>query len=231
MAIISNLLRLIAKPIFLKLGKGLKSSKTKYCLGEELDIRLDDSTGGKSKVVAASARLAWQTEVPWQTNNQYPVGSQGGVTMVKLRDQDGDNFDATNLIVGDGTFLNYLRYIAPYDGMLAITYRFTFEVNNLDALTYLQTWAIYGDPNDFTNKRFLVDFDCFAVDKRKTTSGTTIIPIQAGEFASISVNISREPSDPGLTAKMISFWGGDMRNGCDSCLTFSYTQFGNTKRP
>lgn len=43
MAIISNLLRLIAKPIFLKLGKGLKSSKTKYCLGEEIDIRLDES--------------------------------------------------------------------------------------------------------------------------------------------------------------------------------------------
>lgn len=41
MAIISDLLRIIAKPIILKLGKGLKSSKTKYCLGEELDIRLD----------------------------------------------------------------------------------------------------------------------------------------------------------------------------------------------
>lgn len=186
---------------------------------------------GTSKVVAASARLAWQAEVPWQTNVQMPVGGVGGVALIKLRDQDGDNFDATNLILGDGTPLNYLRYIAPYDGMLAITYRFTFEVNNLDSLTYLQTWAIYGDPNDFTNKRFLVDFDCFAVDKRKTTSGTTIIPIQAGEFASISVNVSREPADPGLTAKMISFWGGDMGDGCDSCLTFSYTQFGNTKRP
>jgi hypothetical protein len=43
LATISDLLRLIAKPIFLKLGKGLKSSKTKYCLGEELDIRLDES--------------------------------------------------------------------------------------------------------------------------------------------------------------------------------------------
>lgn len=52
MAIISNLLRLIAKPIFLKLGKGLKSSKTQYCLGDELDIRLDDSVIGKDNVIA-----------------------------------------------------------------------------------------------------------------------------------------------------------------------------------
>lgn len=52
MAIISNLLRLIAKPIFLKLGKGLKSSKTQYCLGDELDIRLDDSITGKDNVIA-----------------------------------------------------------------------------------------------------------------------------------------------------------------------------------
>lgn len=52
MAIISDLLRIIAKPIILKLGKGLKSSKTKYCLGDEIDIRLDESITGKDNVIA-----------------------------------------------------------------------------------------------------------------------------------------------------------------------------------
>lgn len=85
MAIISNLLRLIAKPIFLKLGKGLKSSKTKYCLGEELDIRLDDSIMGKDNVIAkpptrTNSFARWKDSLGKELTDSKTIQDDDGTT-------------------------------------------------------------------------------------------------------------------------------------------------------
>lgn len=85
MAIISNLLRLIAKPIFLKLGKGLKSSKTKYCLGEELDIRLDDSIIGKDNVIAkpptrTNSFARWKDSLGKELTDSKTIQDDDGTT-------------------------------------------------------------------------------------------------------------------------------------------------------
>lgn len=268
MAIISNLLRLIAKPIFLKLGKGLKSSKTQYCLGDEIDIRLDDSiiallknplpttsggTGlnqlgqigqvlgidsngklayidvsgtGTKKVVAATARFP-TGEIPWLTNAPYDIGGVGGISAIKVRDQDGDNFQANNLIIGDGTAQNYLRYIVPYSGLWATSYQFTFEVNNTDKPTFIDSRLRWG--KSYENSLFLAEFDNFSSDaRRKSVVGTKIMPLEKGDQVWVQVNVKREPSDPSLTAKMATFWNPP---GFDSYIGFGLIEEGNVTIP
>lgn len=94
MAIISNLLRLIAKPIFLKLGKGLKSSKTQYCLGDELDIRLDDSIVGKDNVIA---------KPPTRTNSfaRWVDGDAKQITDSKTIQDDDGTTETTSTVDGE----------------------------------------------------------------------------------------------------------------------------------
>lgn len=268
MAIISNLLRLIAKPIFLKLGKGLKSSKTQYCLGDEIDIRLDDSiiallknplpttsggTGlnqlgqvgqvldidsngklayidvsgsGSGKVVCATARFP-TGEIPWLTNASYDIGGVGGVSAIKVRDQDGNNFQENNLITGNGTAENYLRYIVPYSGLWAISYQFTFEVNNTDKPTFLDSRLRWG--KSYENSLWLAEFDNFSSDaRRKSVTSTKILPFEKGDQVWVQVNVKREPSDPSLTAKMATFWNPP---GFDSYIGFGLIQEGNVTIP
>lgn len=88
MAIISNLLRLIAKPIFLKLGKGLKSSKTQYCLGDELDIRLDESITGKDNVIAKpptriNSLARWVDDDSKQITDSKTIQDDDGTTYTR----------------------------------------------------------------------------------------------------------------------------------------------------
>lgn len=88
MATISDLLRLIAKPIFLKLGKGLKSSKTKYCLGEEINIRLDDSIIGKDNVIAkpptrTNSFARWKDSVGKELTDSKTIQDENGNTSTR----------------------------------------------------------------------------------------------------------------------------------------------------
>lgn len=185
-----------------------------------------------NKIVSAFARFPWGQRATWGINNFHPVGSQGGIAFIKLRDQDGDNFQANNLMVGNGTRENYLRYICPYDGIVAVNYRFTMEVNNLDKLTYLQTWTCcLADGEPYENFRRTARFDTFTNYTRKTTYATDLVSVQKKDSLFVAINVSREPSDPSLTPSMYSFWGGDDGRICDSCINFTYVQFGNTKIP
>lgn len=187
---------------------------------------------GTNKVVMASARFPWAQRAAWGINNFLPVGGQGGIKFIKLRDQDGDNFEANNLILGNGSFDDYLRYICPYDGVVAVNYRFTMEINNLDKLTYLQTWTCcLGDGEPYENFRRTARFDTFTNYTRKTTYGTDLVPVQKKDSLFIAINVSREPMDNTLVPSMYSFWGGDEGRICDSCISFTYVQFGNTKIP
>lgn len=215
-----------------KLGKGAIGQVLGIDSNGNLSYITPSVVPGTNKVVMAFARFPWGQRATWRTNNFYVVGGEGGITFIKLRDQDGDNFQANNLILGNGTLNNYLHYVCPYDGVVAVNYRFTMEVNNLDKLTYLQTWTCcLGDGEPYESYRRTARFDTFTNYTRKTTYATDLIPVQKKDSLFVAINVSREPSDPSLTASMYSFWGGDEGRVCDSCISFTYTQFGNTKIP
>lgn len=215
-----------------KLGKGAIGQVLGIDTNGNLSYITPSVVPGTNKVVMASARFPWAQRAAWGINNFLPVGGQGGIKFIKLRDQDGDNFEANNLLLGDGSRDNYLRYICPYDGVVAVNYRFTMEVNNLDKITYLETWTCcLGDGEPYENFRRTARFDTFTNYIRKTTYGTDLVPVQKKDSLFIAINVSREPMDNTLVPSMYSFWGGDEGRICDSCISFSYTQFGNTKIP
>lgn len=85
MAIISNIIRIIGKPIILKLGKGLKSSKKIWCPGEEMDISLDDSVVGKDNVTGPiSSRInslaRWKDAIGKTLTDSKTIQDDDGTT-------------------------------------------------------------------------------------------------------------------------------------------------------
>lgn len=85
MAIISNIIRIIGKPIILKLGKGLKSSKKIWCPGEEMDISLDDSVVGKDNVTGpTSSRInslaRWKDAIGKTLTDSKTIQDDDGTT-------------------------------------------------------------------------------------------------------------------------------------------------------
>lgn len=142
MAIISNLLRLIAKPIFLKLGKGLKSSKTQYCLGDELDIRLDDSVGGKDNVIAKPPTKI-NSLVRWVDRDAKQITDSKTI-------QDDDGTTETTSTV-DGALKNTLKNLSSNDLAQALLELITSDkgtpIIKLLAEKY-QQYQIYLNRND-----------------------------------------------------------------------------------
>ncbi len=85
MAIISNIIRIIGKPIILKLGKGLKSTKKIWCPGEEMDISLDDSVVGKDNVTGPiSSRInslaRWKDAIGKTLTDSKTIQDDNGTT-------------------------------------------------------------------------------------------------------------------------------------------------------
>ena len=85
MAIISNIIRIIGKPIILKLGKGLKSTKKIWCPGEEMDISLDDSVVGKDNVTGPiSSRInslaRWKDAIGKTLTDSKTIQDDDGTT-------------------------------------------------------------------------------------------------------------------------------------------------------
>lgn len=145
MAIISNLLRLIAKPIFLKLGKGLKSSKTQYCLGDEIDIRLDDSVIGKDNIIAK----------PPTKPNSLVRWVDGGATQIKdsktIQDDDGTTETTSTL---DGELKQLIDNLSSSDSAAVVQHlRSLVKTMIRQEIKDKQIWDAYIDT---TSKSYVV---------------------------------------------------------------------------
>lgn len=90
--------RLIAKPIFLKLGKGLRSKKKQLCLGEELDLELDESITGKDNVTGPA------TSKPQSFARWTDSGGTRLTDSKTIQDNDG-NTSTVNEYAGELTQL------------------------------------------------------------------------------------------------------------------------------
>lgn len=145
MEIISNLLRLIAKPIFLKLGKGLKSSKTQYCLGDELDIRLDESIIGKDNVIA---------KPPTRINSltRWVDGDAKQITDSKTVQNDDGTTETTSTV--DGELKNLIDNLSSNDSAAVVQHlRSLVKTMIRQEIKDKQIWDTYIDA---TNKSYIV---------------------------------------------------------------------------
>lgn len=145
MSIISNLLRIIAKPIFLKLGKGLKSSKTQYCLGDELDIRLDDSVIGKDNVIA---------KPPTRTNSfvRWKDGDAKQITDSKTIQDDDGTTETTSTV--DGELKQLIDNLSSSDNAAVVQHlRSLVKTMIRQEIKDKQIWDAYIDT---TSKSYVV---------------------------------------------------------------------------
>lgn len=145
MAIISNLLRLIAKPIFLKLGKGLKSSKTQYCLGDELDIRLDESIIGKDNVIA---------KPPTRINSltRWVDGDAKQITDSKTVQNDDGTTETTSTV--DGELKQLIDNLSSSDSAAVVQHlRSLVKTMIRQEIKEKQIWDTYIDS---TSKSYIV---------------------------------------------------------------------------
>ena len=186
MAIISNLLRLIAKPIFLKLGKGLKSSKKQYCLGDEIDIRLDDSIVGKDNVIAKPPMLVnslvrWVDGDAKQIKDSKTVQNDDGNTRTEnsLEEKNLSNTIQNNSQTENSNASQVIRTVGPNSG---------------DPFLH---WSINGQ-RDFSAGIDNSDDDSFKICKnyfldqnhffRISSDGNNTHPFQYSAFAILSEN-------------------------------------------
>lgn len=145
MALISNLLRLIAKPIFLKLGKGLKSSKTQYCLGDELDIRLDESITGKDNVIA---------KPPTRINSlaRWVDGDAKQITDSKTVQNDDGTTQTTSTV--DGELKQLIDNLSSNDSAAVVQHlRSLVKTMIRQEIKNKQIWDAYIDT---TSKSYIV---------------------------------------------------------------------------
>lgn len=145
MSIISNLLRIIAKPIFLKLGKGLKSSKTQYCLGDELDIRLDESVIGKDNVIA---------KPPTRTNSlvRWKDGDAKQITDSKTIQDDDGTTETTSTV--DGELKQLIDNLSSSDSAAVVQHlRSLVKTMIRQEIKDKQIWDAYVDS---TRKSYIV---------------------------------------------------------------------------
>lgn len=145
MAIISNLLRLIARPIFLKLGKGLKSSKSQYCLGDELDIRLDESVIGKDNVIA---------KPPTRMNSlvRWKDGDAKQITDSKTIQDDDGTAETTSTV--DGELKQLIDNLSSSDNAAVVQHlRSLVKTMIRQEIKDKQIWDTYIDT---TSKSYVV---------------------------------------------------------------------------
>lgn len=140
-------------------------------------------------------------DIKWHTNGNYRIGGAGTGTDLfeKKLDRDGSNLNANYLSVGTGETNGYLKYLCKYAGVVLVEYNLMFKTNNLDKPTYIEHGICWGEKWGLEEKTHVRQGYTDGRNNVMTIYRSQSINVKAGDYISIEVNVSRDPSDPNFS--------------------------------
>lgn len=182
----SNRYKTVLKKIILKLGKGLKSSKKEYCLGEEIDLQLEE-------IIVPSEGIKSVPPTDINTLARWNKSDGSELTGSKTT-QDNDGITSTENSLDGKTLTNTIQNSSQTENSSASQVIRTIGPNSGDPFTH---WSINGE-RDFSAGIDNSDDDSFKICKnyflddshffRINRDGNNTHPFQYSSFAILSEN-------------------------------------------
>jgi hypothetical protein len=167
---------------------------------------------------------ATSINIPWHPNGSYRIGGQGTSNDVfeKRMDREEENLNANNLTLGTGDPNEYLKYFCKYPGLLLVEYNLMFKCNNLDKPTYIEHSICWGKEYGKEEKLHVRQAFSDGRNAVMTICRSQTIVVEEGDYASIEVNVSRDPSDPNFKVCLHPYHLGIW---LDNYVSFTLTKF------